>query len=337
MRVLLFLVCWLSVQAGMAQGEITSSHGWTATVEITPVNVVPHTLNCPWFYHYNVEFDYQINFSGAEANRRFSAQVYFQCDGGTGGEPFAPLVNNAQEMSMGTKTTLNNARQIYANGEAYNYGNRPSCEEVELYDVGCTMVRMFYWGKGVQTGSITFNTGSGPLPIELYDFTVRAEPYGIVLEWTTLSELNNDFFLIEKSTNGEDWRVVNTVNGAGTTATTNSYSLIDSEIDAVTYYRLSQIDFDGQRETFNPVVVAPENHKRLQEPYPNPASNFLFIPGLGDREVIQILGLDGRVITEHEYVRDGESIDVRNMPEGIYLIEIHDENYNGSLKVVVEH
>ena len=63
------------------------------------------------------------------------------------------------------------------------------------------------------------------------------------------SELNNDFFTVERSINSTDWEIIGTVNGAGNSKSLINYSFIDSSpLSGTSYYRLKQTDFDSEFE-----------------------------------------------------------------------------------------
>ena len=96
----------------------------------------------------------------------------------------------------------------------------------------------------------------------------------IVLEWSTASEINNFGFEIERSTNQTDWRIVGFKEGNGTTTELQNYSFVDnlSEIDFTKlYYRLKQVDFNGNFEYSSIAVVeiTPSRFELFQN-YPNP-------------------------------------------------------------------
>ena len=100
----------------------------------------------------------------------------------------------------------------------------------------------------------TFNGAA--LPISLIDFNYRIVPSGVELRWSTASETNNDFFNISKSINAKDFSVIGTISGAGTSSTTSRYAFVDTEpIHGLSYYRLSQTDFDGKNENFPLIAV----------------------------------------------------------------------------------
>jgi hypothetical protein len=85
------------------------------------------------------------------------------------------------------------------------------------------------------------------LPIKLVYFSGEKEARNNKLSWGTESELNNDYFTIEKSINGSDFTVVGMENGAGTSTQFLQYEMMDNNVEKViNYYRLLQTDFDGK-------------------------------------------------------------------------------------------
>ena len=113
------------------------------------------------------------------------------------------------------------------------------------------------------TGTINSGTCTGTcddvtLPVELVDFSVSyvEEASGVLVQWVTATEINNDFFTIERSSNGTDFEPIGTVSGAGNTAELLNYSFTDyPDFYGFVYYRLKQTDFDGVSETFAIVQV----------------------------------------------------------------------------------
>lgn len=84
------------------------------------------------------------------------------------------------------------------------------------------------------------------LPIELISFIGKKSGRNNVLNWSTVTEINNDFFTIEKAINGIDFKVIGYVDGAGNSNQKLDYTMIDSDIDnIINYYRLKQTDYDG--------------------------------------------------------------------------------------------
>lgn len=166
------------------------------------------------------------------------------------------------------------------------------------------------------------------LPIELVHFTAESTGNTVILDWQTSSEKNNDFFTIERSTNGSDWEVLKTTKGAG-----NSQSLLKYfEIDAypfygVSYYRLKQTDIDGQ---FEYSQIQSVHIKRLEnssiEFYPNPVNKQITIVGNDDElnniTIYNSLGQDLTALTKQVSSSDHKRvIDFFSLKTGFYIIK----------------
>ena len=113
------------------------------------------------------------------------------------------------------------------------------------------------------------------IPVELTSFTGTFTQDGVLLNWTTATELNNQGFEIERSVSAQNWEKVGYVPGFGTTTEPKSYSYLDQNVASGIYtYRLKQIDFDGSFNYSPEVVVevvetAPSDFS-LSQNYPNP-------------------------------------------------------------------
>jgi len=107
----------------------------------------------------------------------------------------------------------------------------------------------------------TLNCNPFNLPVELTGFTGNYDPERQlnVLEWSTASERDNDFFTLERSSDGINWKVVDQQDGAGTTSQLHLYSYDDAAFESgrVNYYRLSQTDLNGLAETFD--IISTDN------------------------------------------------------------------------------
>jgi len=183
----------------------------------------------------------------------------------------------------------------------------------------------------------TFNNGfSGfaagqreiPLPINLLNFNATMLYNKTVnLEWATVSEINNDYFTIERSTNATDWEMLTTVNGAGNSSVLLNYNTVDdAPYHGTSYYRLKQTDFDGAFEysqlrsvTFNDVISEVSI-------FPNPANNELTIKGdpleLQDIQVYNVLGQN--VTNKIKQIKINEatvSIDISQLSSGMYYFK----------------
>ncbi|MBL7892079.1 MAG: T9SS type A sorting domain-containing protein [Bacteroidia bacterium] len=117
-----------------------------------------------------------------------------------------------------------------------------------------TTKAQYFGGQG--RGDAMVRISSVYLPIELLNFNAKGEGNKVRIYWRTASETNNDFFTIEKSLNGTDWKIIGTVKGAGNSTRIINYESFDYEpIVGIQYYRLKQTDFDGKFKYSKSVAV----------------------------------------------------------------------------------
>jgi len=91
-----------------------------------------------------------------------------------------------------------------------------------------------------------------PLPVTLLNFDANCEREVTVLSWSTASESNNDYFTIEKSTDGVNFSKISKIQGSGNSTNLINYTFKDNApSNDISYYRLKQVDFNGQHEYFD--------------------------------------------------------------------------------------
>jgi hypothetical protein len=172
------------------------------------------------------------------------------------------------------------------------------------------------------------------LPIELIDFSASCSDKSVQLKWTTASQINNDYFTIESSIDGINFRHVGLVNGAGNTNQMMSYSLTDDEpYNGISYYRLKQTDFNGLYEYFKLVSVQcdPDSEKNI---FPNPSSGKFTLEAKGK---LTIYNLNGEEIYFEENMLDTKQIDLSEQSKGIYFYQLKSSNeIMTSGKIIIE-
>ncbi len=115
--------------------------------------------------------------------------------------------------------------------------------------------------------------GGTILPVELKSFSATTQNNGILLSWSTATEINNSGFNIERKQENSSWNKISFVNGNGTSTSEKKYSYFDGNLTAGKYqYRLKQIDFDGTFEYSNivEVEIGVPSKFELSQNYPNP-------------------------------------------------------------------
>lgn len=183
---------------------------------------------------------------------------------------------------------------------------------------------------------------NNPLPIELIFFSGKVENNTIDLNWATASEINNDYFTIERSLNAIDFEEALIIDGAGNSSHTIYYSVVDeSPLEGTSYYRLKQTDFDGKYEYSKvvPVYFDDEDKFRLLSTQVDRDSKKLEITFTSEEKVTiicKIFDITGRQIfsaaIEPTESINTFSVDFQKYKSGIYLINILAKDNAFSLK-----
>jgi len=169
-------------------------------------------------------------------------------------------------------------------------------------------------------------TWSNPLPIQLLSFTGNCNNDNVILNWSTATETNNDFFTIERSTNGMTFESIGTIKAVGNSAGKLNYSFIDDAPLAVNlYYRLRQTDLDGKNEAFNLIFVSCNDERPLSIYLkPNPATNELIIGINEKRDEIKSIFITNElgqiVITEKISLMGETKIYTEQLSKGVYFV-----------------
>ncbi len=177
-----------------------------------------------------------------------------------------------------------------------------------------------------------------PLPIELSSFEgICKEDGSVKLDWQTASEINNDYFAIEKTVDGEKFELVGKLKGSGNSHSEKNYSYTDNLTDKPTmYYRLKQTDFDGSFK-YSPIITVNCNSD-LQQIFviPNPAKNEITVSNLKPGSEIIILNALGEVMMEFKNTIDPVmKMDVSHLKEGVYYVRSTFSHVSENVKFMI--
>lgn len=201
------------------------------------------------------------------------------------------------------------------------------------------------FGTITLTGSwstVTINSTTGltnqPLPVTLVSFTGYYLDDSPFLKWTTATEINNDFFVVEKSTNAIVWENVGTVKGAGNSSSLAYYSFkVKEPINDVTYFRLKQVDYDGKTE-YSKFITLKSKASQLGglKIYPNPCTGTINLYYTGedlDNTFITVFNTAGECILKTLFKNE---LDVSTVPSGLYYLQIVNSDESITEKLFVK-
>lgn len=184
------------------------------------------------------------------------------------------------------------------------------------------------------------------LPIKLISFTAAAKEDFVELNWITASENNNDYFNVERSTDGINFNSIGRVSGAGNSSQTLEYEIVDdTPLNGVSYYRLMQTDYDGKTSYSELEAVEFDSRNAFNfKIYPNPNNGEGFSIDINENNYIllvimyDILGKE--VYTEvifttdsHEYVYAIEPSE--KLKPGVYLVAVTSNNGTHKKRLIV--
>lgn len=174
------------------------------------------------------------------------------------------------------------------------------------------------------------------LPIELISFTGEKGSNNVELKWETVSELNNDYFTIERSNDGKVFTPIGQKKGAGKSNTLEKYSILDAyPLNEINYYRLKQTDYNGDYEYSNIIAVNFSPNKDDAGKItvgPNPFYDNINVNYISEKDgvvTVSLYDMSGKVVNQKqvEVIGGSNSIylkDVDNLQTGMYLIGVTD-------------
>lgn len=172
------------------------------------------------------------------------------------------------------------------------------------------------------------------LPINLIDFSGTVKETGNLLQWTSASETNCDHYTLYHSTDGKDFRPINTTQGAGNSTVTRHYQYLHPTQAELSYYRLDETDYDGTSTPLGTVVLRRAAHDLpAVAVYPNPAQTVLqvsYYATEADAAVLKVYDITGKLLylqneTAQANTENAYQITVADYPTGIYWLQIGEQ------------
>jgi hypothetical protein len=249
--------------------------------------------------------------------------------------------NSQQEASGMAEFLLN-----HNDGSAWNFA---SATEGNPAVSGNTEKTLWFPGyKGSFSPFAISGDPLSPLPVELGEFGASCAGDGVQLRWITKSETNNKVFYVHRSSDLSEWEEVGIQSGAGNSNAILSYSLFDTRgLDGVRYYRLTQEDYDGKTEIFEPIAVycMDEDTPNAMHIYPNPAEDFFQVSlylAIDLQEVtFQLVDINGRPVSSHTFsaIQGGNTFlfQREGLASGSYFVRLVSERlFLNPVKVILK-
>ncbi len=174
-----------------------------------------------------------------------------------------------------------------------------------------------------------------PLPIELISFTGEKKGKNNYLKWTTASEMNNEYFSLEKSGDGISFIEIKKIKGAGNSNSIKNYEIIDLPNSSGTnYYRLKQTDFNRSYNYSNVIAIDNNLKENNFNVYPNPSAAEFSLQ-ISEVSSVTVYSYEGKIIETFFDVNENFSFG-KDYSAGIYFVKACGDQNNFSIKIIKE-
>jgi hypothetical protein len=290
-----------------------------------PSNLTDH-FTCQYFLDNPDNVPYNRNSKDPTLDH-ISACEYWQLDR-TNGTSDVSVTLSWNAATSGGVTSLNDLRVARWNGAMWkDHGNGGTTGNTNAGTV-ITSAPVTAFSPFTLSSSNPF---TNPLPIELLSFTAEKNESSVLLRWTTATEVNNDYFELEKSTDAINFQAFAKIKGAGYSNQLLNYSHEDKHpYRGYSYYRLKQVDYDGAYSYSEIKTIYFDDSENEQIRFhPNPTDGVVNITNLNDSKdyVIKVYDLTGKLIfSKNKSHNNTFTFSVQDLASGFYTLQILSEN-----------
>ncbi len=292
--------------------------------------------NTAWFFFQPTSTNVNISASGFNNNEQQT--VVFKIDGDCGSPTYNLMACPTSMFVGGCGTTTGDQflyhKDCYDGGQKFNHeynltGLTVGYSYLFIIDGVSGANSDFY----IELASGADDGCRGPLPVKLSSFEVACQSNLPELKWTTSTEINNDYFTIERAVGLPNERELNfieiaKVQGSGNSNIEQNYSFVDDSFSSnksnlKTYYRLKQTDYDGQFEYFYPVLANCTVEQNEISIYPNPNEGKFTINGIRKGDVVIVYSQLGVSVLDSKITEDFLfNVDISSLAKGIYFVKV---------------
>lgn len=198
-------------------------------------------------------------------------------------------------------------------------------------------------GVGTEQGSLTVNlnnlvneygdftfasvNGNGnPLPVTWLDFYVIENQNDIELRWSTATEINSNYFEIQKSLDGSHWYEIGRIQGKGNTNQQQNYSYLDQSNKQNAYYRIKQFDVNGSYNYSKVIKFEQGNLNNYLKIYPNPWHKQTQSLHIETETIttIELYNVSGHLVLSLDSQKNTLTADDIDLPQGVYILKLID-------------
>lgn len=191
------------------------------------------------------------------------------------------------------------------------------------------------------TSQTTITVVNGPTPVILSRFTGEIKNCTPVLNWNAASEINTAKYIIEKKANAENnWTVAGEVTANGNAVNVNYIFRDENNVtNGNILYRLKMIDLDGTFKYSSVIMLSKKCNNDEVTIFPNPASSVINIKRYNQQNAdAMVYTADGKLVLQYKITGIQNNINVKSLPNGVYVLYLQDANGNKTKKkLIIQH
>lgn len=351
---ILSIVCMLLINQAEAQTSysktFTATNGSAPPLSIT-FTVIPQNVNITssWSKHiqYNINYLLKIEITNAPSGTQIrNLQVAFTNSStasdvrGYPSDLTTPLSSNPYSVTATTTTTATLTGWDLSQLQDQNLNNNTSVlplANYQMVDIQFTVANYTSNGPGVYTFNNNYAPGTDMpltkdtqvLPITLSSFSASLDNGSVLLNWATSTEINNNYFVVERSNDSKTFDSIGIVKGAGNSSSLLNYSFRDyNALNGTNYYRLVQVDYDGKSTVSNVanINVFKTNTTNTFNIYPNPGNGNITIGGnWSNLKNVVVYNLAGALVFSQNISSNKVQLS-SSLPSGMYIVNLLDQN-----------
>ncbi len=257
------------------------------------------------------------------------------------GSPTVNVILSWSNPRSGDISNTSDLRVAHWNGSIWNdYGNDGTTGD---NDEGTIKVRNISNFSPFTFASIS--NGTNVLPVEMLSFNAKADKNIVNINWETTTEINNNYFVVERSTNGTNFERIAKIKGNGNSTDVIDYYCSDKDpYNGISYYRLKIVDYNDNYEYSKTKAVSfnYEDKTKIElSIYPNPISinSILTIQLNKNTDNLEILVFDisGRIVDVY-YTNENKKIllNTQNLAKGTYILNVICKQDKYTRKIIIE-
>lgn len=265
-------------QVHISNSNTSNSELYFNVLDLKLENITPFGNNGSNGYNFKLKIIYEVTVTGTLENIYTFRGEFFCANSSSPSHPRSFQLNKNQPF-VGTYIDSASTATITTASSTFATDN--------FQDVGCLDFCIIYHSEGVKEQSFCASVNDVSFLNVSFDslYTSKSKSNNSIINWSTLTEQDSDFFTVMKSTDAVNWTALRKIPAKGISTTKSTYSIEDTETNTSTnYYKLSVTDFNGNTKDLGITSYTKNEQDIISSPFPNPSNKEVSISVISPKE-----------------------------------------------------